>query len=259
MRLTVHDVGLGQCISLVHPSGFNMLWDAGTRDNFTPTQFYREIGISEINRFFITNFDQDHVTGLAELKSKVSLRLLHRNWKVPAEYLRDLKERSGPISESMEVALTMHETWKGTASPESLVLPPDISFKTFCNAPSQEIQDTNNLSLVTILVAGGVKFVISGDLEFIGWDVLIRETNILDELSGTDVFVASHHGRQNGYHETVMEAASPSCVVMSDYEVKHATQQSLDLYRRHCSGMTLNGETRRILTTRRDGSFWWDL
>jgi beta-lactamase superfamily II metal-dependent hydrolase len=260
MIFTIHDVGLGQFITLEHEDGHTMVWDAGDSDTFDPATYLKKQGITTIDRFFITNFDQDHVSGLGSLKS-LKIRCLYRNNLVDAEALRRMKLDSGTPSTAMEEALAMHRDWNGKLTDLDLInFPNHTHLSTFCNRHSDTISDTNNLSLVTVIKYKKIKIVICGDMERKGWQELINNhANFLNEISQTDIFIASHHGRENGYHEAVMRAASPQVVIMSDYEVKHATQESLQLYRKDCRGIIWNGAPRHILTTRRDGTIRFDL
>jgi hypothetical protein len=71
-------------------------------------------------------------------------------------------------------------------------------------------------------------------------------------LGKVNFFVASHHGRENGYLPDVFEYCHPALAILSDEPIRYETQ-STD-YGRHASGISCNGENcRQLLTTRRDG------
>jgi beta-lactamase superfamily II metal-dependent hydrolase len=253
--LTVHDVGLGQFITLEHPNGQVMCWDAGDSAEFDPAGYLLGRQHSKIDRLFITNFDHDHVSGLPDIRKRLTIRSIIRNKKADANKIEEIKLRGGPLTAALESAIEMHRTWNSTVTDQDLLQPPPgVEVYTFSNAPSAEIDDTNNLSLVTVLVCSGVKIVISGDLERKGWDALLAQSQISKYLGGTHLFVASHHGRENGYHEGVMTLASPNVVIFSDHEVMYSTQQSQALYRKHSIGLMYRGTERHLLTTRTDGS-----
>jgi hypothetical protein len=71
-----------------------------------------------------------------------------------------------------------------------------------------------------------------------------------------NVFVASHHGRENGYCEEMFQHCRPDIVIISDKKVDHNTQE-------HCYGTHASGidfwrgieylGRRYVLTTRKDG------
>lgn len=257
LRFKIHDVGHGGCFSLLHENGNSMLWDCGHQSSNRPSTFLPQEGISRVDRFFVTNYDEDHISDLPLLRQNVSLPLLHRNTSIDAPDLRSLKRQNGPISDAMESMLNMIETYTGgpPATPPSF---PNVDFTTYWNSFDQ-FEDTNNCSLVTFLSCNGLKFVIPGDVEKAGWLKLLERESFQNELRDVKIFIASHHGRENGYCEEVFDLCSPSVVIFSDDNIKYATQEMSSVYAKHCSGIQFNGQTRYVLSTRNDGSVWWDL
>lgn len=258
MKLTVHDVGHGACISFTHKNGNVMLWDCGHLDSNRPSQFLPAMSIREVQYFFVTNYDEDHISNLPDLRASVRLKSMYRNKTISADALRALKRQGGPITPAMDSMLDMITTYTdGPLNPS-----PDFSgarYRTFHNTYGNEFTDTNNISLVTFFECGGTKFVIPGDLERAGWLGLLRNQEFINELAGVKVFIASHHGRESGYCEEVFDVCTPDVFVFSDSEVKHATQEVTQLYAQHANGIQFNGETRYVLTTRNDGSLTWTL
>lgn len=257
MRLKIHDVGHGGCISLLHENGNSMVWDCGHLDNHKPSDFLVQEGIQKIDRFFVTNFDNDHISDLPLLRLRLPIHVLHRNQSVDAAALRQIKARSGPITLAMQSMLDMMEDHRGgpPSIPPSF---PNVNFSTYCNSFT-EFDDTNNCSVVTFLSCNGLRFVFPGDVERAGWLKLLERPDFQNELRGVDIFVASHHGRESGYCSDVFEICSPKAVVFSDDSIKFASQEMSNTYGGHCSGIQFNGNPRRVLTTRNDGSMWWDL
>jgi len=86
--------------------------------------------------------------------------------------------------------------------------------------------------------------------------------NVRILLGGTDIFVASHHGREDGYNENIFNYCKPECIILSDTYIKHDTQQGMtQLYSSKIkgNGIVLNGNyqsPRGTLTTRSDGHIW---
>jgi beta-lactamase superfamily II metal-dependent hydrolase len=257
LRFKIHDVGHGSCISLLHENGNSMLWDCGHQDSNRPSTFLpQEEGIKRVDHFFVTNYDEDHISDLPLLRQNVSPTLLHRNTSIDAAALRVLKRQNGPISNAMESMLDMIATY--THTPQTLPSFPNVEFKTYCNSFDQ-FDDTNNCSLVTFINCKGLKYVIPGDIEKAGWLKLLEKVSFQNELRDVEIFIASHHGRENGYCEEIFDLCSPSVVIFSDDNIKYATQEMSSIYAKHCSGIAFNGQTRYVLSTRNDGSVWWDL
>jgi beta-lactamase superfamily II metal-dependent hydrolase len=258
MKVTIHDVGHGLCISLIHQNGNVMLWDCGHQDNCRPSEFLPSLGVTRIDRFFVTNYDEDHISDLPNLLERVYIRSLHRNKSISAEQLRQLKLQGGPISPAMASMLDMIDSYTGGPLDPAPAFP-GIHFTPFRNSYSEKFPDTNNISLVTFLNCNGTKFIIPGDIEKKGWQELLGRPDFTSELAGVNVFVASHHGREDGYCEDVFDICKPEVVVFSDSPVKHATQEMTQTYANHASGITFNRAARYVLSTRNDGSLTWTL
>lgn len=256
MKLTIHDVGHGQCISLIHKNGNVMLWDCGHSENSRPSVFLPKLGINKIDYFFITNFDEDHISDLPNLRRNVQLKSMFRNKSISAEQLRALKLESGPISDAMHSMIDMLNSYTGgplNPIPEF----PNVSFRTFHTSYGHEFSDTNNISLVTFLSINGTKFVIPGDLEVKGWESLLTRQDFIKELENVNIFIASHHGRENGYCPKIFNYCTPDIVIISDSEKKYATQEMVSVYGSKAKGITFMGNSRNVLTTRHDGTLEW--
>lgn len=224
MKFTIHDVGHGLCISLRHQNGNVMLWDCGHKDNNRPFEFIPGMSISQIDYFFVTNYDEDHISDLPSLRQSVRIRSIYRNKTISADQLRTLKLESGPISSAMESMIEMIESYTG----DPLSPPPEfpgVSFSIYYNSYGGKFTDTNNISLVIFIKCVDTKFIIPGDVEKSGWLSLLEKGGFVDDISDVDVFIASHHGRDNGYCEELFEACKPNVIIFSDSNIKHATQE----------------------------------
>jgi len=108
--------------------------------------------------------------------------------------------------------------------------------------------------LVVFVACGGHKFIFPGDMETAGWRQLLWNPAFVAELRDVDVFVASHHGRENGYCDEVMKLCpNIQVVVMSDKKMGFQSQETLHRYRWRARGIIYNGKPRHVLTTARDG------
>ncbi len=258
MRFTIHDVGHGFCAHLKHENGNVMLWDCGHKSDpeTRPSKFLPEGGIHTVHRLIITNYDEDHISDLPRLRQAVNIVILRRNRSITPNQLRELKEQSGPITPAMSSLLSMMNRYTGPANDPPVF--PGVEFKTFfCDYPA-DFQDTNNLSVVTFLETPMCNVLIPGDVEKPAWIKLLQNQEFRENLVKTNVFVASHHGRTSGYCREVFDYCHPDVVVCADGPIKYATQEETDTYAAHASGVTVNGRTRYVLTTRNDGSITWN-
>jgi beta-lactamase superfamily II metal-dependent hydrolase len=258
MKVTIHDVGHGLCVSLVHENGNVMLWDCGQADWNRPSEVLYADGIRTINNLFITNYDEDHVSDLPQFRQSFSIQLLYRNNTITADQLQALKRQGGPLTTAMESMISMIRTYTGDA-PAELPAFPNVAFTTFRNLYLTDFNDTNNISLVTFLQCGATRFIIPGDIETAGWEKLLANASFVNNLASVNVFIASHHGRDNGYCAEVFQHCTPDVIVFSDSTIVHATQEMSATYANHANGIQLDGETRYVLSTRNDSTLTWTI
>jgi beta-lactamase superfamily II metal-dependent hydrolase len=237
-----------------------MLIDCGHNDEtgFYPADYLARSGFGGIERFFVLNFDEDHLSGLPRLRrmqNVIPIRVLHKNCSITDRQLRELKEESGGLGPGMESLLAMSGNYIQTVTS-----PPDfglLNYEVFYNNYPM-FEDTNNLSLVLFLDYPGLSIVFPGDLEVAGWKALLQNISFRQRLSRVNVFAASHHGRESGYCEEVFDYCSPEIIIISDEEIKFDTQEEVD-YGIHASGVHwTTGGIRRVLTTRSDGMIWFE-
>lgn len=256
MRIEILDVGHGQCIFVVADNGNTMLFDCGHDDEagFRPSEYLPSNGYQNIQLLFVTNYDEDHISDLPALRQNVEIQFLHRNKSINRDQLRAIKEDGGYITNAMSHMLDMMGRYTISTGP---TLPaPDfagLEYRIFHNSYPNHFTDTNNISLVTFLSYGNMHIVIPGDLETDGWTNLLQSPSFREELQRVRIFVAAHHGRQNGYCKEVFDYCRPELVIISDEAKQYATQNMVDTYSRHASGVSWPTGTRRVLTTRSDG------
>jgi beta-lactamase superfamily II metal-dependent hydrolase len=229
-----------------------MLFDCGhnERTGFRPSSYLPANGCTGIEYLIIQNFDQDHVSDLPNVISRLPVTVFIRNGSVSPQQLQTLKLESGPLTAAMETALAMHRDYVHPVTNPPLF--PNIVFETFCNE-YPAFKDTNNLSLVSFIHCDGMGIVFPGDLEKAGWESLLLNPAFRVNLSKVQILVASHHGRVDGYCKAVFDYCAPDIVIISDKEIAHDTQE--DTYANHASGVVWSGgpQKRYVLTTRSDG------
>jgi beta-lactamase superfamily II metal-dependent hydrolase len=250
LNFTLFDVGHGFCAYATVPTGRSILFDCGYDNQleFFPSRYFRDRNITRIDRLILSHFDQDHVCDLPDLRQQVMFGSITRNPSVPADFIQSEKRSGGVITSAMASAIEMHRDWTDP------VTEPDwggLEITTFYNN-YPIFKDMNNLSLVTFLNYGNSGIVIPGDLEGAGWEALLEQSSFRSYLGRTNIFVASHHGREAEYSPEVFKFCTPSVIILSDKGIVHESQDHD--YAKHASGITWNTtQTRRVLTTRCDG------
>ena len=262
-KFTIMDVGHGNCCYLEAENNNLMVFDCGHKSDpeNRPSYELSNLGHASIELFVVTNYDEDHISDIEKLRAQLDIKQLLRNKSLDKDQLRKLKlDQSGEVSTAMESLLEMIGRFTGgpmTPAPEF----PGVRREHYYNShPYSDNSDTNNISVVTILDVGNDTFLIPGDMEKDGWETLLAaEPNLRSRLKDITCYIASHHGRFNGYCEEIFTVHNcrPNVFVFSDSGKVYDTQETDGLYRKWASGINFNGETRKILTTRKDGSLTW--
>lgn len=273
MRIRVWDVEHGCCVMVqqVTPTGLDQLVggrlamiDSGSSADFRPSQYIKALNRNRLDYLFITNADQDHMSDLKALDDAgIEVTTLIRNPSYTGDEMRRIKLVDG--------ALTDDASWYVKACGVFTGGPPDVPFdqgmngityQSFWNSYEQ-FKDTNNLSLAVFIKYRDFKILFPGDLEKPGWRALLQRPEFRAELAGTNVLMASHHGRDSGFCEDIFEYFTPDCVVISDKPIVHATQEMVPDYRKVIREGGVKVRTtmkdRHVLTTRRDGWIQFDV
>jgi beta-lactamase superfamily II metal-dependent hydrolase len=263
MVLRIWDVEHGAC-AMLHPTfngvaGRLAMIDSGCTKHWHPSRYIRnELNRQVLDYLFITNADQDHLSDLNGLWDYgINVPTLYRNRRVSPADLRLIKLlQCGTLTNDIERFLSIHETYTGAVTYPFDTSMGGITVRTFQNS-YPAFTDTNNLSLVVFFKFAGFKILFPGDMEKDGWEALIERQDFRDELAGTTVLCASHHGRDNGFCDDIFNYCTPQAVVISDKPIMYETQRTVPDYRAVTpdDGVVVRttGKRRHVLTTRRDG------
>lgn len=248
MEIKIFDVEHGFCAYIKADNGNTVLIDCGYNNstNFRPSMYLRNNGCSEITKLIISNYDEDHVNDLPNLRNQIAIQLLMRNQSVTPEILGSIKNHD--LGNGIKSLIDMMYTYNYSVTNQ-----PDYSglqFQHFLNN-YPTFKDTNNLSLVTFVDYGNTHIIFPGDLEEAGWLALLQNYSFRLRLQQVNIFVASHHGRRSGYCAKIFQYCHPEIIIISDTNKIFDTQE-VD-YNQHASGRYINENLRKVLTTRNDG------
>ncbi len=259
MIVRVFDVEHGACALIESPNnGRIALVDCGTNSttDWNPAEYLEQRGRTTLDYLLITNPDEDHYCNLAHLKDSVDITTFIKNPTLNEPAFRNIKEENGALSDDAETYASMLTSYTAPVP-----MPFDqgmggITLKTFWNS-YPTFSDTNNLSLACFIHYSGFQILFPGDLEAAGWTELLKSADFRSELQKTTILVASHHGRQNGFHAPVFQYCKPQAIVISDKPKLHETQETVPQYQNILGGDGVNvmGQNRKrhVLTTRKDG------
>jgi beta-lactamase superfamily II metal-dependent hydrolase len=265
MKIEIHDVDHGACALITSPHGHRLMLDCGCNFDspWFPSITYHG---QRIDPLIIQNLDEDHVEDLKDVWRDVRLGAVFSNPTVSAaalEFMKDQGMRSGvKQAHAMLQAfgsgkMGSWDQWLG-----------GVSWQAFYNPFGGEFHDTNNLSLAVFVSFGGFTILFGGDMEEKGWKNLLRIPAFVARLAEVQVYVASHHGRDNGCCDPLMEYMKPELVIFSDGSKQHRTQETTGWYAQRARGIPdygrqtnglLGPRLRKVMTTRKDGTLTIDV
>lgn len=254
MDLKIFDVEHGACALLTCDDNTRLMIDCGHNaiTSWYPGTYLITGGIQRLDMLAITNYDEDHVSGIGNLCDNVDVRWLWRNKSVSASTIRQLKSEDGMGAGIQRLVYEIENTFTGDGSSPLPSFQGLIRSGFYNSYPV--FDDENNLSFVVHLNCHGTGVLFPGDLERAGWLKLLEDAKFQQALRDTHVFVASHHGREGGCCEEIFQFCQPYYVVISDKGYMHDTQKTIPFYRRFTKGGPFGGEgKRRVLTTRKEG------
>jgi beta-lactamase superfamily II metal-dependent hydrolase len=264
MVLRIWDVEHGACAMFHHRqsgvAGRLAMIDSGDTAVWSPSAFIRYgLNRTTLDYLFITNADQDHMSDLQGLWDRgINVPVWFRNPSLGPEIFRKIKEQGGPLTRDAHRYLQNPTGMTGAVGQPFDQYMGGITSRQFWNSYPQ-LTTTNDLSLVVFIKFAAFQILFPGDLEEAGWLALLRNPAFRAELANTDILVASHHGRENGYCKEVFDYCHPQAVVMSDKSIVHDTQLMAQAYhnkvvKHHPMGVIVatSGKRRHVLTTRRD-------
>jgi len=252
--LEIFDVGHGACALVTADNGARMMIDCGHRTDpyWAPGNLLRGRGVTRLEYLYVTNYDEDHVSGICNLLDQVEVSWIFRNTSVSPSDIQKLKSEDGMGAGIARLVRTLSQTH--TISSAGALLPPltGVNISTFVNRYPL-FEDENNLSMIVHLECHGVGIMFTGDMETAGFAPLLKDPVFVDRLNRTHVLIAPHHGRINGCCDVVASHCRPYYVVISDKEHMYETQLTLAHYRGMARGGQFRGRERHVLTTRNDG------
>jgi beta-lactamase superfamily II metal-dependent hydrolase len=269
MKVTVFNVEHGACSFITTPNGHAVMIDAGCTQGFSPIHYLvpRDLKTATkwenraLTELIITHPHEDHINDIETIKQASPPALLLRqryNWE-------DVK-----VSEDGEYEkLDIYAAWQNTYNGTPVTLPVyGMDIKWFCLTPDEakkidEAKFINNSSMVVVATVTGTKgdkftekFLFGGDVETAGWEALLAKNNGFKEaVKNTDFFIPSHHGHKSGFSQALFDAMGKSPIL--NIVSIHNNDEHIDEHYKlegYASGTKINGETRRQLTTRCDGT-----
>jgi len=192
VRMTVLDVGQGQCILLQSGGRAYMVDCGGSQDASTAdaaAQLLLSQGITRLDGLILTHYDRDHAGAVANLLTRIKADVL----VLPAT------EPEGEPYRANTVLYASQDLCFDSGREKLTVFAPDFSGK------------GNDLSLCVLFDTENCDILITGDRSQRGERQLLERV----KLPKVDVLVAGHHGAANAVSPQLLEAVSPDIVCIS--------------------------------------------
>ena len=196
-RMTVLDVGEGQCILLQSGGKRYMVDCGGTSETITADAAVHALyaqGVTALDGLIVTHYDKDHVNGAEALMGQIRVKQLYLpDTETESAYKTVLSGTDVPISWIKE---------------DRVLQDKDLKITLFAGGKTN---DENENSLCVLFQTEKCDILITGDRSIGGEAGLLYRS----ELPQLEVLVAGHHGSKNSTGTKLLEATAPKTVVIS--------------------------------------------
>lgn len=245
MQVHFIDVGQGDA-TLITCDDEAMLIDAGDNSKGTTVQLYlKKQGIKKLKYLILTHPDADHIGGADVVVNKFDIDTVFMS-----DYIKDNKTYNELIS-----ALDYkHLEWSTPGIGNSYTLG---SAEFTIIAPNTIYSDPNNSSIGLVLRNGEDTFLFTGDAEEEAeYDILANGLDI-----DCDVYKAGHHGSKTSNTKELLEAASPSYIVIScaeDNSYGHPHAEPMNHFRSMNMKLFRTDEQGSVIATSNGTGITWN-
>ena len=209
VRVTMIDVGQGDCIFFQGPQGGTYLIDGGSSDveqvgKYRIEPFLKSQGVGTLDYVFVTHGDGDHCNGILEMLTRQNVGVKIRYLVLPYSYAKDecLQELQDTAVKCGVKVLRMKA---GDCITEG-------TFSLQCLQPGkQENLGGNAGSMVLEQRYGKFSMLCTGDIEGEGEKQLIQHI----KRKKYRVLKVSHHGSKNSTTEPFLETIAPQIALIS--------------------------------------------
>ncbi|MHA1973121.1 MAG: ComEC/Rec2 family competence protein [Candidatus Hodarchaeales archaeon] len=212
---------------LVHslrPYTLQQLYEMNSFDSAItdPIQYILTNNLSPVFRFISTHPHMDHISGLFELSQRIKLNGL---WILQNEFTQEREL----LSNSQRSDWDFYVRYRDGGDDDNFWVrrPKEGASSHYWRedgitilAPNSQLikqakdqSNPNNMSYVLIISYGGHKIVLGGDGEEETWEYLLN--TYVEDLSDVLILKASHHGRDSGYYQPILEIMKPKYTIVS--------------------------------------------
>ena len=263
LQIVFWDVQHGSATYIKTPSGKHIVQDLGTGtyknkdEQFSPLLHLKNNwGVKRLDQVIVTHLHKDHIDDIMNF-SKLSPHVFARPRGLSKEeIMKGVREGDKPLFEEyFEIDKSYNTPVSSDEDPKYADNNGGASINLFF-PQTCSISQINNCSVVTVLSYADTKVVIPGDNESDSWKALLKRDDFKSAISGADMLLAPHHGRESAFYPDLFNYFKPKLTIVSDGP--ETTTSAVDKYRSKSSGWNVHcrddsSEMRHCVTTRKDG------
>src|SRR5258708_8185719 len=97
MKIEIFDVEHGACALITADNNARIMIDCGhnASTGWKPGAYLKSIGVFYLEKLVVTNYDEDHVSGINDLFDTISVGHIVRNFAITPDQIRLLKKDDG--------------------------------------------------------------------------------------------------------------------------------------------------------------------
>lgn len=214
VRVTVMDVGQGQCILLQADNQYYLVdcgGDSGHNAADIAAAQLLSQGITQLDGVLLTHYDADHALGVPDLLTRIDVKTL---------YLPDIAD-DGTTKQQLATLYADKVVWITEMTQVS------ASWGLLTMAPGAKLANENECGMCILFQAGNCDILITGDRSIAGERLLIETV----DLPKLELLVVGHHGATNSTGFELLSVTKPELAVVSvgeDNAYGHPSQDVLD-------------------------------
>ena len=251
LHVTFFDVGQGDAILIVSPTGRKILIDGGYFPSMIEAHLGRTLPFwdNKIDIVIATHPDADHITGLPELFDRYEVKqlVLNGNVKGASDYYDEMLERA----ELNKVSL--HRAMAG----ETIEVGDGLKLEIVHPGNKLDEESKNNNSISTRLIYGDFKMLLTGDAEKEAEREMLESGLPLQ----ADILKVGHHGSRTSSTAEFLRAVRPKIAIVSAGVGNNFGHPHPDVMRRYGEINVAVLDTRCLgsIAVITDGStMWWE-
>ncbi len=233
----------------------------GGEDHSPLTYLKNSKRIDKLDGIFITHPHRDHIDDIENFEMLAPTVFWWASHLSDQEvYAGNKPQDSSKVATYLRICKKYSGTITHADSPGNIANNGCTQFEVF-RVKNTNRGNLNDQSLALVIAYAGTKILMTGDQERGAWKELLANPAFVKAAGKTDILLASHHGRESGFHSELFDViGNPSLVIISDTNAPSTCVRDKYYHKTNDTGWNVHSrsgaesETRYCLTTRDDGT-----